>query len=205
MVDLWPLVGIFMAVAIPSYVFFPNIVYSILTAMIIGAYSGHFTATNWPTIMGQAVNPAAGGSIIAIIALILAAMMFTTWFDNYRWLARYPTAFLMGTGLGVAFRALVSAQIIDLIDQSIVPLIADTALQSFSNIYFVLAFVFTFYYFLFGFDLKGPWRTLNRASRLFILMALGAQAANMTWNTGGRITSYLVIVDHINNFLASLA
>jgi uncharacterized membrane protein len=87
MVDIWPLIGIFMAVAIPSYVFFPNIVYSILTAMIIGAYSGHFTATNWPTIMGQAINPALAGSIGAIAALILAALMFTTWFDQYRWLA----------------------------------------------------------------------------------------------------------------------
>ena len=95
-------------------------------------------------------------------------------------------------------------QITDLIDQSIVPLIADTALQSFSNIYFVLAFVFTFYYFLFGFNLKGSWLTLNRAARLFILMAFGAQAANMTWDTGGRLTSYIQIVDHINNFLASL-
>ncbi len=193
-----------MAVAIPSYVFFPNVVYSLLTAVIIGAYSGHFSATNWPTIINQTLNPAAAGSIVAIVALILAAMMFTTWFEKYRWLARYPTSFLVGTGLGVAFRALIGAQVIDLIDQSIIPLVANTAIQSFSNIYFVLAFVFTFYYFLFGYDLKGPWLTLNKASRLFIVAALGAQAANMTWAVGGRLTSYMVIVDHINAFLASL-
>jgi len=210
--DIMPLIGIVISLMTISYVFRPNVAFSLLAAIITGSYSGHFLATNWPSIVNNSLIPASQiltspsyNSVIAIVGLILVAMMFTTWSNRFRWLARYPTSVMAGTGLGIVLRAMVGAQLISLIDMTIsLPIATNNLVTSFSNVFFIVAFCLTLFYFLVGFDLKGPLQSVNKVARVVILAMMGAQAANMTWDVGGRITPWLNIQDMINRFLASL-
>lgn len=202
--DIVSLLGIIIPLVGMSYVFFPSTAFSLLAATIAGAYSGQFLATGWPNIIAVAIYPMSQGNIVAIIGVVFALLLFTTWIDRFRWLARYPTAIMTGTGLGVSLRALVGAQLISQIDMTIMPIITNSLASSFNNFFFVAALCFSLYYFIFGTELKGNWIKVNKAARLFIMVAMGAQAANMTWNKGGVLTPWMSIMDKLNKFIASL-
>ncbi len=91
-----------------SFLYKDNVFYKLAEAVFVGTSAGYVGArilndVGWKKLYEPLFNPAPGhpSDLWLIIPLILGVMIWFKLVPRYTWLARWPMAFIVGTGVGI--------------------------------------------------------------------------------------------------------
>jgi hypothetical protein len=175
---LWGLINIWMVFLFLgglTYLFLPNPLFTAIMQMIVGILAANFVILAINNFQLDVLGPLAGGAWVNIIWILVGLLMFTTFLEKWRWLARYPTAVISGAGLGLALRSILWADVLNQIRGSMVAFTGDLY-TDFSNVWFVFVLAISIFYFIYGFEHKGIFAPISRIARVVVMGGIGAQA-----------------------------
>jgi hypothetical protein len=117
---------------------------------------------------------ATGGlSYLYILAVLFGALLFVQYNREYRWVARYPMAIIVGVGLGVAARTSLETEVVKQVWASMTPL------NSINNIISLVITTTVLLYFLMSPKYEGTLgETLIKAAQAFLFVVFGAKLAS---------------------------
>jgi hypothetical protein len=167
----------FFTIAITSLAFRDNPLAKIAEHAFLAAQAGHYVTMAWRNINKIGLEPLSKGSIIMLIPMLFGVALYTRYSKKYIWVSRYPTAMMVGIGTGVTVRGFVEFQFTQQIIDTFKPL------NSFNNIFFVLAVVICLLYFVFSLtpqnpSIQKPLSYISTVGRYLMMFALGAAMAN---------------------------
>lgn len=144
--------------------------------ILLATFTAHLLVSAWENINAVGVTKIRQGSIVYIIPILLSILAFAKYSKQYGWIARYPTALMVGIGLGTATRGFVGGNVIDQIKDSFMPIfIPNNPLGSISNIIFELILITSISYFIFTIQqVSGPTASkINTIGRYAMMAAFG--------------------------------
>jgi hypothetical protein len=133
---------------------------------------------NANNVMRMAVTPMLGGQVLYIVPIILGFMIYAMLHRDYRWVARYPIAILVGSGFGLGMRGVIRPDILDATVSTITPPVTGAMMGWINFVYIAVGMVCSIMYFLLTYEHSGALKTPTRIGRLFIMVALGAYFGN---------------------------
>jgi len=114
-----------------------------------------------------------GLSYLYIVAVLFGALLFVQFNREYRWVARYPMAIIVGVGLGVAARTSLETSVVKQVWAAMTPLTSINNITSFVITFTVLL------HFLMSPKYEGtPGQALLKAAQAFLFVTLGAKLAS---------------------------
>lgn len=122
-----------------------------------------------------AITPLAAGDILLVVPLILGLLVYAQFFRGYRWLIRYPLAFLSSGSLAIALTGLPLSDFILQLKAIAIPLSVGSAYDILNAILALVAVVSCLTYFTYTHEHKGPLGTSAKIGRLFMMLALGGE------------------------------
>jgi hypothetical protein len=185
------LVGTFFIISVLSMLWKDNVAFRIGQQAIIGATIAHYILNNFKSVYMNAIIPITTGQIYLIIPIILGALMYTRLKNEISWVARYPTAVLIGVGTGITISTQMRGQIIDQMKATVLDLAnaftSGDSMTIINNIIIVVGVVTTISFFLFTHEHKGTLGTVAKIGRVYLMLSLGA-------NFSGELVWYLTQV-----------
>lgn len=190
---LGTLVASFFILSVLSMLWKDNPVFRIGQQAVIGAATAHYIVLNFESVYKNALTPMMSGNLLLIIPLFLGLLMYSRLKKEIAWLARYPTAVLVGVGTGVMIAGTLRGQIIDQMRNTILDLYnsfsAGSAMNILNATLILIGTVTAIAFFTYtkkhatneGLTLLG-W--LAKIGRVFLMISLGA-------NWSGEIVWYL--------------
>jgi hypothetical protein len=189
---LGTLVASFFILSVLSMLWKDNPIFRIGQQAVIGAATAHYIILNFESVYKNALTPMMSGNLLLIIPLFLGLLMYTRLKKETAWLARYPTAVLVGVGTGVMIAGTLRGQIIDQLKATVVDILnAPTSggFTVFNTVLILIGTVTAVTFFTYtqkhatekGLTLLG-WSA--KMGRIFLMISLGA-------NWSGEIVWYL--------------
>lgn len=125
-----------------------------------------------------------GLSYLYLVAILFASLLFVQFNKDYRWVARYPMAIIVGVGLGVAARTSLETEVIKQVWAAMTPI------TSVNNLISLVITVSVLLYFLMTpkYD-NAPGKVLIKAAQAFLFVLFGAKLASaipmyIAWASG---------------------
>jgi hypothetical protein len=193
---LWGLINIWMVFLFLgglTYLFLPNPLFTAIMQMIVGILAANFVIIAVNNFQLDVLGPLAGGAWVNIIWILVGLLMFSTFFEKWRWLARYPTAVISGAGLGLVLRSILWADVLNQIRGSMVAFTGDLY-TDFSNIWFVFVLAISIFYFMYGFEHKGIFAPISRVARVVVMGGIGAQAGYRFYSSSILLVTQTVLM-----------
>jgi len=130
------------------------------------------------TLTSNAFLPLSKGDISYVIPIILGLLLFTLPFRQVRWISRYPLAFVVGVGTGLAMRGAVHAQMVAQVLTAITLPKAPQPVDWFNFFFALIAFLTSTSYFIFTREHTGFMAIPTKIGRYMIMLALGSYFGN---------------------------
>ncbi len=165
-------------IAALSFLYKENKFYSLVESIFVGLGAGYALVMGWSNIVTKSLKPMISGSFSAAIPTVLGLMLFAKLAPSVSWVARYPTALLVGMGSGVALTGSIDAELVGQIAASNIPL------NSASNILLVFGTIAVLVYFLFVIRPRQEGRSgktyllAMTLGRYMMMVAFGASFGN---------------------------
>jgi hypothetical protein len=163
------------------YTFFltdrPNIIFKFTEYTMVGISLGFVIVlvliSNMQTL---AINKIINGELIWIVPTLLGLLLYSRVVaTEYRWLARYPLALIIGVGVGIGGRGSLDAYIFSYVKGAAGRLVLNTdAFTAFSNIVFVVSLLTVIYFFYFTREHTGVFKYVSDVGRYFLMIYFGA-------------------------------
>ncbi len=180
--------------AIMSYLYKDNPFYKLAEHIFIGIGAAHVLLMGYNNLKSVGFAKLAAGNFLVLLPILLGLLFFTRLGPaSWRWLARWPTAYIVGVGIGMTVRGLPSAQIIAQSRATFLPL------NSLDNVVIVFGVISTLSYFLFT-GRPGPVREASsRLGRYVMMVTFGcAFGAAVFGRTSMAIKAVEAIVELFN-------
>ena len=143
---------------------------------LIAATASIFTVVAVKAVIESGIKPLLAGDIAYIIPLMFAALIYTRFIPQLRFLNRWSLAFMVGAINGVLISRMVSVDIITNIRQYMRPLIvAGDPMMSISHIVSLIAIITVLFYFTFTITHTGTKRTIANTGKYLLFGYLGYQ------------------------------
>ncbi len=138
-----------------------------------------------------------GLSILYLLAVVFAALLFLQFVGEYRWASRYPMAIIVGVGLGVAARTSLETEVVKQVWAAMIP-ISGSGMDLFNALLSFVITISVLAYFLMTPKYKGNFSYLLKAAQAFLFVGFGAKLASaipmyVAW-ASGRIQFILKVV-----------
>ena len=148
----------------------------------VGAAAGHSLVYGVDNLRKVGWNNIVGGAPLYIIAILLGLILYSRYHPQYFWLSRYPLAIMVGLGIGLSMRAVVTAEFIAQIKATagIQVLGVTDPIKLVSNIIFIVLVLTTVYFFLFTFPKahEGGLGIIPQIARYGMMAAFSYSFAN---------------------------
>lgn len=125
-----------------------------------------------------------GLSYLYIVAVAFAALLFVQFNQQYRWVARYPMAIIVGVGLGVAARTSLETEVVKQVWAAMTPI------TSVNNVIALVITVTVLVYFLMTPKYENaPGKIIIQTAQAFLFVLFGAKLASaipmyVAWASG---------------------
>jgi hypothetical protein len=151
-----------------------NIVFRIASFTVVGLLSANSLCTALDTINDGALQLAIGGDFIYFFVIILAALSIFRLSEPYGWIARFPTAFILGLGLSLAAGPMARVLLEQIQAQSQL-VIGEGGVALFNGLLSLVACVTTMIYFVFTSKIRRNPAISGIATigRYFFMIAVG--------------------------------
>lgn len=176
----WMAIELLMFIFTLSYFLYKsNPTFTLVEHILIGIASGNVLVLSVTSSYNLLNRYLSLGNYLYLIPLIMAFMIFSPLSKQYTWLARWPTAVLVGVGVGIGVRGAVQLDFAVNV-QYLARGILGGKTTPIDNFLEALIAITVVYYFVFtrgtGKILKGsPDRILERIGRYGIMLTMGAQ------------------------------
>jgi len=179
-----------------SFLWKENKFYRVAEFIGVGAAAGHAALISIDSINSSAVIPLLNGKGMSIIPIVLGLMVFLRLSKNWGWLSRYPTMFMMGTGIGIMLGAVMEGQIIGLLKATIQGIYAKDAFLAFSGLLVLIGFITTLSYFIFTKEQKGGLGVSARIGRVFMMASFACNwSAEMIYYLGLIVAAFIFLIN----------
>jgi hypothetical protein len=151
-----------------------NPIFRIASFTVVGLLSANSLCTALDTINDGAVSLIAGGDYVYVFVLILAALSIFRLSETYGWVARFPTAFILGLGLSLAAGPMARVLLEQVQAQSAL-VIGGDGIAIFNGLISLVAVVTSMIYFVFTSKLRRnpALAPFARIGRYFFMIAVG--------------------------------
>lgn len=165
-------VGIWLAaigtLGIYSFLYRDNPLYRVVEQILVGLSVGYLVVvTVKTTLIPKVATPLGDGNLTAVVALILALMMFARIVPRFSRLARIPLAVVVGAGAGLSIPALLKARVL-------VQMGAIIAAPGVNVIVGAVGVIATLAYFYFSKPHKGWFGGVARLGTWYLMVFFGA-------------------------------
>lgn len=175
--DLWTWVAALLTLAIFSFIYRDNPLYRFAEHLFVGISAGYGIAVYWHnSVYPNVVAHILEGKYLYVIPFLLGMLYFAIFIPKFRYFIRWPIAFLLGVGSGVAIPASFKARIIDQVGGTVLrepSAYASTGLFLNAVILF-LGVLAVLSYFFFSREHKGALRLSSRIGIIFLMIGFGA-------------------------------
>lgn len=171
------------------YMFFisdkPNILFKFATQTVVGIALGYvIVIVMAKNLQSLALTKIANGNYILIIPILIGLLVYARFSDKYRYLARTPISFIVGTGMAVGAYGVISRGIIRNNFQAIANYVAVgqptmTAVANILNMAALLTSLFYFYFTLGDKSGKPPYSWFIRYGRYSMMLYFGLAFGNV--------------------------
>ena len=129
-----------------------------------------------------------GLSILYLLAVVFAALLFLQYVGEYRWAARYPMAIIVGVGLGVAARTSLETEVVKQVWAAMIPL-SGSGMDLFNALLSFVITISVLAYFLMTPKYTGSKSYILKAAQAFLFVGFGAKLASaipmyVAWASG---------------------
>ena len=111
-------------------------------------------------------------------ALLVGLLWYFRFSKEYFYLYRIPLSIGVGTYIGLSLRTMVFAQFLVQIRATFIPLVAETALDTFNNILIVVMVICVLLYFYFTMEHRGPLKYTAMIARYTMMAGFGSAYGN---------------------------
>ena len=164
-----------------SFLLKENPAWRLVEHIYVGFAAAHAISMGWLNVKNLALTPISkDGKYYLLIPCVLGILLYSRFSKHYRWIARYPMAFLVGAGNGMILKGIIQAQFIAQVKASMVPITLAKGFWPFlGNLVIVLGTAATLFYFYFSMAERGPVdRGIRSFGRWIMMMAFGATFGN---------------------------
>jgi len=148
----------------------------------VGAAAGHGLVYGVDNIKRYGWDNLIGGAYLYIVVFLLGILLYSRYHPQYFWVSRYPLSVMVGLGIGLSMRAVVTAEFITQIKSTAaIKLIGVTdPFKLVSNLIFIILVVTTVYFFLFTFPKahEGGLGIIPKIARYGMMAAFSYSFAN---------------------------
>lgn len=148
----------------------------------VGAAAGHSLVYGVDNLRRYGWDNLIGGAYLYIVVFILGILLYSRYHPQYFWVSRYPLSIMVGLGIGLSMRAVVTAEFITQIKSTAaIKLLGVTdPFKLVSNLIFIILVVTTVYFFLFTFPKahEGGLGIIPRIARYGMMAAFSYSFAN---------------------------
>jgi hypothetical protein len=156
------------ALAAWSFLYRENAVYRIVEQLLIGSLAGYGVVLGLTAAWSKGVIPAAKGDLFMGLSVVVGILFFARFFGTRLAVySRIPMALLLGVGFGVSILAMIQAQLVAQITDTM------KSLLSIDTIIIFIAVVTTIFYFSYATEHKGPLAHVDRIGRIAMMVAFG--------------------------------
>lgn len=179
-IQIW--IAAIFTIWIYSIAFRDNSFFKFAEHTFVGAAAGHGLVYGVDNIRRYGWDNLVGGQYLYIVVFLLGILLYTRYHPQYFWVSRYPLAVMVGIGIGLSMRAVVTTEFIAQIKSTAaIPLVgvADP-FKLVSNIIFVVLVISVVYYFLFTVPKahEGGLGIIPQIARYGMMAAFGYSFAN---------------------------
>ena len=171
-IGLWIAAGL--TLCIYSFLYKDNPFYKFAEHLFVGVAAGFTIAMTWHRVILRLIwGPIrTEGNFIVLIPAAIGLLMFTRFIPKYRWLIRWPLAFMIGVGAGAIIPRIMQVGIFEQMRASLQPFTWNAG-----TINLVIIFVgvlCTLIYFFFSVEHKGPVGVASKIGIFFLMVSFGA-------------------------------
>jgi len=171
---MWEIIGIWIAAGLTlcvfSFLYKDNPLYKFAEHLYIGLSVGYTIAQTWHEAIIKFVwyPISQEGNYLIFIPAGIGLLMFSRFIPKYRWIIRWPLAFMIGISAGASIPRNMDSMIFKQMQATIQPL------SSINLIIIVLGLLFTLLYFFFSVEHKGPIGVASKVGIFFLMISFGA-------------------------------
>ncbi len=163
-----------LTIAIYSFLFKENKLFTFAEHLFLGLAVGHAAVLGYQNVMNSAVNPLVQkGQIIWLLPLLGGALLLTRVFPSYAWLSRIPLGFMMGVAAGLSLKRAIDSEF-----WAQAAATTSLGLTSFDNVIYVITVLAVLAYFFFGVSEKSPGgavvMNIGKLGQYLMMIAFGA-------------------------------
>jgi hypothetical protein len=147
----------------------------------VGAAAGHSLVYAVDNIKRYGWDNLVGGAYVYILAFLLGVLLYTRYHPQYFWVSRYPLAVMVGIGIGLSMRSIVTAEFLAQIKATAaISLFKGDAWTIIQNWIFVILVLSTLYYFIFTIPSahEGGLAVIPKIARYGMMAAFSYSFAN---------------------------
>jgi len=164
-----------------SVAFRDNAFFKFAEHTFVGAAAGNSIAYGVDNVLRYGWMPYTKGAILYAVVFLLGIILYARYHKKYFWLSRFPLAIMVGIGIGLSMRAVVTAEFIDQIrSTAALKVIGVDAWTAFSNLLFIIIVLSVVYFLVFTFAgmHKGKLGIISRFARYGMMAAFGYSFGN---------------------------
>jgi hypothetical protein len=186
-IGVWIAAGL--TLMIFSFLYKDNPFYKFAEHVYVGVSAAYVTFYTWdyflmPKLVLPLAQPLSWNHILVIIPGILGILMLARWFPKVAWVSRWPIAFSVGVGSGLAVVQGMQGLVIPQIRSTLLPIIGPSVTMNnplvnlwtnpINNLIIIIGTVATLVYFYFSKEHKGVVGGVAKVGIVFIMVAFGA-------------------------------
>ena len=116
----------------------------------VGAAAGHSMVYAVDNLKRYGWDNLMGGAYLYAVVFLLGLLLYTRYHPQYYWVSRYPLSIMVGLGIGLSMRSVVTAEFITQIKATAaIKLFGGSLYTTISNVIFLVLVVCTVYFFIF--------------------------------------------------------
>ncbi|MDD2714420.1 MAG: hypothetical protein PHW04_00850 [Candidatus Wallbacteria bacterium] len=172
-------IGALLTLAIFSFLYKDNIVYRLAEYIFIGVANGYLlTITYFNQVKPNLVDKLAEHNWWYLIPGILGLMMVARLNKDFAWLSRWPMAYIVGLGSGLAITASVQTDIMAQIYDTLKPIMGGDFITNLQNLILIAGVLTSLFYFFFSVEHKGIYKNVSFVGICFLMIMLGGSFGN---------------------------
>lgn len=175
--DLLIWVSAILTIMVYSFLYKETYLFRFVEHLFIGTATGNLVVLSYKNISDMAISPLLVGEFGWIIPIVLGIFLFARFSRKYFWISRYPAAYMVGVGTGLALRTYTHAQFTQQIIATLQPITGVDSLTAFNNVLILLIVVSIVFYFVFSARVRtsnSASRSIGRIGRIVVMFSFGA-------------------------------
>lgn len=171
-IGIWIAAGL--TLCIYSFLYKDNPFYKFAEHLFVGVSAGYTIAITWHKVILSLIwDPIkTQKDFTVLIPTAIGLLMFSRFIPRYRWLIRWPLAFMIGVGAGASIPRIMQSLIFEQTAATLKPINFTTS--AINSTIIAIGVLCTLIYFYFSVEHKGPVNVVSKVGISFLMISFGA-------------------------------